>query len=333
MNYIHTSNVVISMKKFIVFLCMLVMPLNVWAYSDEVILGGKTIGIDIKSEGIMIIGFYKVDGKYPKSDLKEGDYIIKIGNSTVNTIAELTEAIENNMNDKNEVLITYLRNNKESRTTLELIKANDMFKTGLYVKDSITGIGTLTFIDPESRIYGALGHEIIEGNTSKIIEVKTGTIFKNSITDIIESRDGTPGSKNAKFYYGKNYGDITKNTKYGIYGRYDDNFENGKLIEVADSSEVKIGPAKIYTVLSNEEIEEFEINIIKINENSDIKNITFEIADEKLLKETGGIVQGMSGSPIVQNGKLIGAVTHVITDNVKMGYGLFITTMLEESEK
>ena len=160
-------------KKFIVFLSLLALsPLNVFAYSSEVILGGKTIGIDIKAEGIMVIGFYKVEGSLPKTSLKEGDIILKIGNEEVNSINELTKAIENNMDDNNTVEITYKRDKKEKKTTLKLVKQDGMYKTGLYVKDSITGIGTLTFIDPESNIYGALGHEITESNTSKIIEVR-----------------------------------------------------------------------------------------------------------------------------------------------------------------
>ncbi len=321
-------------KKFIVFLSLFALsPLNVFAYSNEVILGGKTIGIDIKAEGIIVIGFYKVEGSLPKTSLKEGDIILKIGNEEVNSINELTKAIENNMDDNNTVEITYKRDKNEKTTTLKLVKQDGMYKTGLYVKDSITGIGTLTFIDPESNIYGALGHEITESNTSKIIEVRTGTIFKNSISSITESIDGKPGSKNAKFYYSNNYGDITKNTKYGIYGTYKDNYNNLEKISIAKKDEVKIGKAEIYTVIDGENIEKFDIEITKINENSDIKNITFDITDEKLISSTGGVVQGMSGSPIVQNGKLVGAVTHVITDNVKSGYGLFITTMLEESER
>ncbi len=322
------------MKKFIVFLCLfLCSPLNTLAYSTEVILGGKTIGIDIKSDGIIIIGFYKVNGKYPNSDLKEGDTILKVGNEEVKSINDLTTAIENNMDEFNTVTITYKRGTKEKVTTLELVKANDMYKTGLYVKDSITGIGTLTFIDPETNTYGALGHEIAESNTSKIIEVRNGTIFKNSINSITRSIDGKPGSKNAKFYYSTNYGDISKNTKYGIYGTYKDNYNSSEKIAIATKDEIRIGKAEIFTVLEDEKIEKYEIEITKINENSDIKNISFDITDKRLLESTGGVVQGMSGSPIVQNGKLIGAVTHVITDNVKSGYGLFITTMLEESER
>lgn len=324
---------VIYMKKFIVFLWMMVIfPFNILAYSSEVILGGNTIGIDIENGGVMVIGFYKVNGSYPKTDLKEGDTIIRVGNTSISSLEELTSAIENSLDSNNIVNITYLREKKEFKTTLKLVKIDKRYKTGLYVKDSITGIGTLTFIDPESLNYGALGHEITENNTNDIIEVKTGKIFKNSITNIEESKNGSPGSKNAKFYYQTTYGDIKKNTKYGIYGKYTAPYEEN-IIKIATKDEVKIGNAYIYTVLENEKVEKFSINITKINENSDTKNITFEITDERLLKKAGGIVQGMSGSPIVQNNKLIGAVTHVITDSVTNGYGLFITTMLEESER
>lgn len=321
------------MKKMIIFLCLLVLfPVQVLAYSTSVILGGETIGIDIKADGVMVIGFYKVNGKYPKSGLLEGDIILSVNDTPVKTINELTKAIEDNLKNEN-ISIVYERNNKKKTTNLELVKANGVYKTGLYVKDSIVGIGTLTFIDPESNTYGALGHEIIESNTSKIVEVRAGTIFKNSIASIDVSVDGSPGSKNAKFYYNTPYGDIVKNTKYGIYGKYNANYNTSELIEIAEPEDVKIGNASIYTVLNDELVEEFSIEITKINENSATKNITFEITDKRLIDATGGIVQGMSGSPIVQNGKLIGAVTHVITDNVTNGYGLFITTMLEESER
>lgn len=323
---------VISMKKFIVFLCLsLFCPLSVFAYSNEVILGGSTIGINIESD-VMVIGFYKIGGKYHKSDLVEGDIIIKVEDDEIHTINDLSTSLEKYV-EQEEITITYLRGNKENTTLLSLYFEDGMYKTGLYVKDGVTGIGTLTFIDPATNTYGALGHEVLESTTSKIVEVRSGSIFENSITSIDSSANGDPGSKNAKFYYNNIYGDIDKNTKYGIYGTYTEEYDDTSLIEVADSSEVKIGPAVIYTVLEDEKVEKFEIEITKINENSEIKNISFEITDQELLDKTGGVVQGMSGSPIVQNDKLIGAVTHVVTDNVTTGYGLFITTMLEESEK
>ena len=321
------------MKKWIVFLwALLIFPASVLAYSNEVILGGNTIGININTKGVMVIGFYKVNNKYIKTDLKEGDIITKVENEEISSINDLTKAIESNIKN-NRVNITYERNNKINTANILLIKENNTYKTGLYVKDSIIGIGTLVFIDPESKIYCALGHEVEESHTNKIIEVKTGTIFKNSITNIEKSTNGIPGSKNAKFYYDDIYGDIKKNTKYGIYGNYKNNFDKKELISIANKEEVKIGNATIRTVLEDEKIEEFAIIITNINEHSDTKNISFKITDQRLLDKTGGIVQGMSGSPIIQDNKLVGAVTHVITDNVTTGYGLFITTMLEESER
>ena len=313
---------------------MLFIPFNVFAYSTEVILGGQTIGIDIETKGVMVIGFYQINGKYHKSDLTEGDIIVQVEGEKIETLEDLSKALEHHLS-KDSIEVTYLRKDKEYTTQIELFLEDGVYKTGLYVKDGITGIGTLTFIDIANgrNVFGALGHEVLESNTSKMVEVKTGSIFENSITSIDASSNGNPGSKNAKFYYHHVYGDIDKNTKFGIYGNYSEEIDESNLIEIAEPDEVKVGKATIYTVIEGEEVEEFEIEITKINENSEIKNISFEIIDPKLLEATGGVVQGMSGSPIVQNGKLIGAVTHVVTDNVTTGYGLFITTMLEESEK
>ncbi len=306
------------------------MPLNVLAYSNYVYMGGNTIGIEVNTDGVLVVGFYQIYGKYNKSDLMVGDYIKKVNNTPVNNLNELTNIIEKYANNK-EVNIEYKRYNNIYNTTLKLIEDNGIYKTGLYVKDSIMGIGTLTYIDPESLIYGALGHEIVHNGSSKIVEIKDGNIFKNTIVSIDKSSDGYAGSKNAKYYYNTRYGNILKNTNHGIFGKYASNIDDYELVMVSD--DIKIGDAYIYTVLDGNKVEEFKINIIGININSDTKNITFEIVDDRLIKETGGIVQGMSGSPIMQNGNIIGVVTHVIVDNPLTGYGLFITKMLEEGER
>ena len=317
------------MKKIkLLLIGWLLLPINILAYSNYIIPGGETLGIEVNSNGVMVIGFYQVNGKYNKGNptIKAGDYIIKINDTYVNTIDELTKAIEENVNDK-EVIVTLKRDGKEKTSKLELIKDEDIYKTGLYVKDSITGTGTLSYIDPETKIFGALGHEIIESSTNNIVEIKKGTIFRNYITSIDKSRVGYAGSKNAKFYYNTKYGDIMKNTNVGIYGLYSAELPNKETMEVAEKNEVKVGKAQIATVLSKENIKYFDIEITKV------KNISFKITDEELLDKTGGVVQGMSGSPIIQNNKIIGAVTHVIIDNPVTGYGLFITTMLEEGER
>jgi len=321
------------MKKLVLFLSILLMPLNVFAYSDYIYRGGNTLGIEIECDGVLIVGFYQIDGKYNKGNpkLKVGDYIKKVNGVEVYSLSELSKEIEKHTTDGS-VEITYKRGKDEKRTTLELINENGIYKTGLYVKDSITGIGTLTYIDPGTLIYGALGHEVIEGNSSKIVEIKSGSIFRNSITSIDKSEVGHAGSKNAKYFYNTIYGSIYKNTNHGIFGKYTYNINDMELVKVGDKDNIKVGKAYIYTVLDGEKVEEFEINITNINETSDTKNITFEITDEKLIKKTGGVVQGMSGSPIMQNDMIVGVVTHVIVDNPLTGYGLFITKMLEEGE-
>ncbi len=319
------------MKKYIILLLMLLMPLQVMAYSDYVYLGGNTLGIEINVDGILVVGFYKINGKYNNSELKVGDYIKKINDEEIFTLKELTEEMEKYTKD-GKVDITYIRNNKEYHTDLNLINDDGVYKTGLYVKDSIMGIGTLTYIDPNSKIYGALGHEIIESNSKQKVEIKDGSIFRNTITSIDKSTTGNAGSKNAKYYFNTTYGTIEKNTNHGIFGSINNTLNNLKLVEVGSKDDVKIGDATLYTVLEGEKVEAFKIRIKSINENSSTKNITFEITDKKLIEKTGGVVQGMSGSPIVQNNKIVGVVTHVIVDNPLTGYGLFITTMLEEGE-
>lgn len=326
---------VIDVKKLkILLISFILLPLNVLAYSDYIIPGGETLGIEINSNGIMVIGFYQINGKFNKGNpvIKSGDYITKVNGTEVTTVNELTAVIEDNVDD-GFVEVTYNRNGKEKTSKLELIKDDDVYKTGLYVKDSITGIGTLSYIDPETKIFGALGHEIVESNTNTVVEIKSGIIFRNYITGIDKSSNGIPGSKNAKFYYDTTYGKILKNTNVGIYGIYENDLPNKELYEVATPDEIKIGKATIYTVLEGEKIKDYSIEITAINETSDIKNISFVIDDEELLDKTGGVVQGMSGSPIIQNDKIIGAVTHVVIDNPTTGYGIFITTMLEEGEK
>ena len=318
----------------ILLISFLLLPINVLAYSEYIIPGGETLGIEINSDGIMVIGFYQINGKFNKGNpvIKSGDYITAINGEEVGTVDELTKVIEKFIGN-GEVEVTYNRNGKSKTSKLELVKDGDIYKTGLYVKDTITGIGTLSYIDPETKVFGALGHEIVESNTNSVVEIKSGMIFRNYITSIDKSSNGIPGSKNAKFYYDTVYGKIIKNTNVGIYGIYDAVLPNKELYEVAEPNEVKIGPATIYTVLDGEEVNSYSIEITAISETSDIKNISFIIDDEELLSKTGGVVQGMSGSPIIQNDMIIGAVTHVVIDNPTTGYGIFITTMLEEGEK
>ncbi len=321
------------MKKYIItFLIIFLFPVYVLAYSNKVILGGQNLGIAIESDGILVVGFYKVNNTLNNSKLSVGDYIIKVNDDKVNTVDDLINSIENNVKD-NKVNITYRHNNSIKDTVLNLEYNNGIYKSGLYVKDSLKGLGTLTYIDPESKIYGCLGHEIIDSNTNSKVEVRSGNIFKANVTSITRSSDGSPGSKNAKFIEDKIYGNINKNVEEGIYGTYSGQIDNDNLIDIETLDNVDLGEAYIYTSLDDNIVKSYKINILRKYNKSKIKNFYFEVIDSELLNKTGGIIQGMSGSPIVQNNKLIGAVTHVSVDSVKNGYGISIINMLETGEK
>lgn len=321
-------------RLLITIITAILFPLNIFAYSDYIIPGGESLGIEIQSEGILVVGFYKVNGKYNKGtpNIKVGDRILSVEGQPINTIEELVDAMESSV-DKGTVELQIDRDGKSKTVNLELVKEGDKYKTGLYVKDEITGIGTLTYIDPETMIYGALGHNIVETNTNRTVEVKTGTIFRSKVTSIDRSISGVPGGKNAQFYSSTVFGSIEKNIASGIYGTYTDQLPERETVKVATLDEVKLGKATIYTVLEGETLGEYEIEITKVDTTSSSKNIYFKVTDEVLLEKTGGIVQGMSGSPIIQNGKIIGAVTHVVISNPSSGYGISIIKMLEDGEE
>lgn len=326
------------LKKFknklllLLLLTIVSIPISINAYSNNIVLGGDNIGIEIRSKGVLVVGFYNIGKNSPgkSAGLQKGDVITGVDDTVINSITDLSEVMDDS---KNELKITYIRNNKKYETTIKLVKEEDIYKTGLYIKDKIIGIGTLTFIDPESKIFASLGHEIVESNTGLKFEMKDGSIFKSEVTGVEKSSRNNPGEKNATYHVEEKYGTITKNKNNGIYGKYEKSIEGKDTIEVANKNEVKIGKAYFRTVLKNNVVEEFEINILKVNDNDPTKNILFEVTDNNLISKTNGIVQGMSGSPIIQNNKIIGAVTHVLTDNPRRGYGIFITNMLEEADR
>lgn len=327
-----------KLKLQIIFplLILFIMPINIYAYSKYIIPGGETIGIEVNSKGVLVVGFYEVNSRYIGKDagFEIGDTITEINNNKVNNINEMVNVVNEEAKDSNKLDVTITRNNKSSTLNLEMLcDSENVCKTGLYVKDEITGIGTLTYIDPKTTIFGALGHEITEKTTGEKFEIKDGKIFKATVTDNTKSENGSPGEKNATYDETITYGKINSNEEAGIFGKYTDELLKDKALEVGTKDDVKKGEAIIRTVINGNEIKEYTINILNINKDSDIKNILFEITDEELLNETGGVIQGMSGSPIIQNDKIVGAVTHVIVNDAKKGYGIFITTMLEEGDK
>lgn len=313
-------------KALIMLLLLVILPFNIYAYSDYIYAGGETVGIRVNSNGVLVVGTYSLDKKN-KINLQVGDVINTINNKNISSSTDFIDSIKG----KSVVSVGYIRGNKEYKTDLNIVLENGVYKSGLYVKDSITGIGTLTYIDPQTRLFGALGHEIIEKTTGKLFNSNSGSIFESTITGITVSSRGIPGSKNARYYSDSVLGSVFENTNKGIFGNYTGKIANKKLYKVASFNEIKTGNAKILTVLDGTKVEEFDITIERINK-GDIKNILFEISDKNLIKKTGGIVQGMSGSPIIQDDKIIGAVTHVIIDNPIKGYGVYIGSMLEEAE-
>lgn len=319
-------------KSISYFLLILVLiPSSVFAYSKHIIPGGENVAIEVNFNGVLIVGIYDVDGVSPglEAGLKIGDIILEANKQKITSVNELISIINDSKN--NSVDVTYLRNNKRYHTKLNTISHDNVLKTGLYVKDTLTGIGTLTFIDPGTKIYGALGHEIIESNTGIMLEIKNGNIYNSEVINIERSESGNPGSKLADLKLNDIKGTIYENTNKGIFGNYTNILPNKRTYEVANINNIKLGEAKILTVISGNEVKEYKINIIKINKN-DTKNILFEIIDDELIEKTGGIIQGMSGSPIIQGEYIIGAVTHVVIEDPHRGYGIFITNMLEEAE-
>lgn len=324
-----------KLKSFIaIFLvATFIMPQSLLAYSKYIVAGGENIGLSINNKGIIIAGFYKVGDKYPGYDagLNKGDVIKRANDKEVSSIDDFIVAIKES--DGKSLKLVYQRGKQNETTTLNLTNENGTLKTGLYVKDMISGIGTLTYIDPESRIYGALGHEVLEQTTGTMINVRDGKIYNSNVTSVEKSVRGEPGAKNANTNSNDVFGDVKENKVSGIFGNYTKEINKDNLYKVAVYEDIKLGEAKIITVIEGTLKKEYSINILKVNnDKTDNKNILFEITDSNLINKTGGIVQGMSGSPIIQGNNIIGAVTNVVVNNPKRGYGILITTMLEEGE-
>lgn len=321
------------MKKKILLLLniLLIFPINIYAYSNKVIIGGETIGIEVKSNGIYVVGFYEINGKNPgiEAGFKKGDIIKKINDEKVENLHNLNNILVN----EEEYTFEIERNKRTVIIKMTPKEENNVIKTGLYVKDTINGIGTLSYIDPETKIFGSLGHEILESASKEKFEIDKGSIYKAEVSSIKKSEGNITGEKNASINKNEIIGTITKNEISGIYGKFEEIERNNEIKEVASKEEIRKGKATIRTVINKDKIEEYNIEIISINEQEPTKNILFKVTDRNLLEKTGGIVQGMSGSPIIQNDKIIGVVNYVIIDDETKGYGIFITTMLEEGDK
>ncbi|SDJ64899.1 SpoIVB peptidase [Sediminibacillus albus] len=307
--------------------------------------GGQSIGVNLHTLGVLVVGHHQIntaDGKVSpgeEADIQVGDIILKINDQEVKEIAEVAPFVEKAGQEKETLKVTVKRGDEKFDTKLKpyLDASEDNYKIGLYIRDSAAGIGTMTFYDPVSKKYGALGHVISDMDTRKPIEIHKGTIVRSSIKAIEKGNNGTPGEKRAEFSAKeKKLGNITKNTPFGVFGKLDEDIKNGQLdkaLPIALSHQVKEGPAKILTVVKGEKVEEFDVEIVSSvpQKFPATKGMIIKITDKELLNETGGIVQGMSGSPIIQDGKVIGAVTHVFVNDPTSGYGVHIEWMLNEA--
>ena len=324
------------MKKLIfTFFIIFFLPFNIFAYSKNVIPGGESIGINIDTDGLIVVGFYKVNGEYiGKKNIKIGDKILKINDKDVYSLKELSNNIDFDIKNNSSIKVLIDRHGKLIETDMIIKEEKGVLKTGLYIKDSIIGLGTITYIDPISKIYGALGHEISMSEINSRVEVKNGNILLSSITSIEKSINGRVGAKNANILLNNKIGTILKNDYSGIYGFYTSTLPNKKVVEVEEFSNIKLGKAYILTVLNKKDIKKYDIEITnKYDTKKETgKAFSFKITDNKLIDKAGGIIQGMSGSPIIQNDKLIGAVTNVVIDNVTSGYGISIIKMLEDGD-
>ena len=309
--------------------------------SDRYMLipGGDAVGIHIETSGLIVVDTYTVETECGEispartAGLVKGDVITQINGQPISNIEAYKEALivrEGVLN------LTINRAGVESQVIVTGCKNLDgELTTGVYLRNKIAGIGTLTYVDPTSQKYGALGHEIIDQDTNQMVEIKQGQLIDSHITSIRRATDDTPGEKIAEIHFDKAHGTIEKNNEYGIYGEMETTqFSSKKMLPIAYQDEIQLGSATILTVIDGQHIEEFEIEIIELDKQAEkeVKGIKYVVIDERLLAATGGIVQGMSGSPIVQDGKIIGAVTHVLVHDSTLGYGVFIEWMLEESE-
>src|SRR5690625_5182249 len=323
-----------------------VKKVNVSLLDDlKVIPGGQSIGVQLHTLGVLVVGHHLVNKQEETlspgedAEVKVGDIILKINGNNIKEMEDVKPYVEK-AGEKNEALKLTIKRGKETiNTELQPVKDSKEkeYQIGLYIRDSAAGIGTMSFYEPKSKKYGALGHVISDMDTKKPIEIHDGTIVRSSVTSIAKGDHGSPGEKQAKFSVKENkIGTITKNSPFGIFGELDQDITNNKYDEpmyIALSHEVKEGPAKILTAVDGEKVEEFDAEVVSSlpQKFPGTKGMVIKITDPKLLQKTGGIVQGMSGSPIIQNGKIIGAVTHVFVNDPTSGYGVHIEWMLQEA--
>ena len=306
----------------------------------EVIPIGKMIGVKLYTNGVLVVGTSSIESNdgniykpFQNSGIQEGDSIISINDNIINTTNELIQAVEES--NGQEIKITYIRNQETYTCNITPVKDKEnKYKIGLWVRDSAAGVGTITFYNEQTQSFAALGHAITDIDTGKIINTSSGEIDNVSIVSVIKGEKNEPGKVQGTIKKNSAIGNIYTNTQFGIYGVIKNlnnlSIDYSKKMKVASRQEIQLGEAKILSEIDGQ-VKEYDIEIEKIflNNNYDNKSMLIKVTDEELLNNTGGIIQGMSGSPIIQNGKFIGAVTHVFVNDPKVGYAVFGDLMIK----
>lgn len=301
----------------------------------EVVPIGKLIGIRMYTKGVLVVGVNN-DKDYKISDIKEGDTILSINDKEVETIQNIKEVVQKSKG--NNIKIKYMRNNKEVLTsTISPVKTEDSseYKIGLWVKEGATGVGTISFYNPESNEFAALGHGVYDKDTGYLLNIEKGEIYDSKIISISKGEYGSTGEIKGSILKNNLIGKIDKNTEFGIYGTAKNSMSEYNKIKVASRNEIQIGDAYILATLDNNEPKKYNIRIESIDKANDVNNrsMKIKVTDEELIKKTGGIICGMSGCPIIQNDKLIGVVTNVLVNNSEIGYAVFADLMIKEMAK
>lgn len=311
----------------------------------KVIPVGNIAGVKLYTSGVLVVGMSEIEGNdnkkykpYENTGIKEGDTIIKVNDKNINSTSDLIQTV--NLSQGHDISIKYIHQQETKECSITPVKTNNsQYKIGLWVRDSAAGVGTVTFYDPNSKTFGALGHGITDIDTNELINIASGEFITTKILNITKGESGNPGKIQGTIENQNNIGTIGKNTRYGIYGKVDNlaslNIDTSKEAEVALREEIQLGKAKILCSLDNQKPQEYEIEIEKIykDNNYDNKSMKIKVTDEKLLEKTGGIIQGMSGSPVLQNGKFIGAITHVLVNDPQEGYAVFGDIMLKQAKE
>ncbi len=308
----------------------------------RVIPGGIPIGIYLETEGVYVVGTSEVESEdglnYEPAYqvVQTGDYILAVNGKKIHDKDELIACVQANRSDI--MILKLLRGSEVIQVRLNAVKTKEEdYKLGIWVKDDIQGIGTLTYITEDGR-FGALGHGITDSDTGELLETSGGSLYDTNILEIVKGERGTPGEISGMITYSDRHvrGEIKKNTSAGIFGFVDQNIKSElekEALEVGFKQEIRKGDAYIRSSVSGE-LRSYQIQIqeIRLNEDDVNKGMVFQVTDPELLELTGGVIQGMSGSPIVQDGKLVGAVTHVFVNDPTRGYGIFAETMVSTGE-